>query len=100
MSTRNLPPPIEITAYFTSSGSSGASDMSISVGTVYKLYDASGNAISFDSTKTYETINIYNRAGQRPVLGEKFGSYQSSNGQLAGQSTQYFNVFRMTIRVS
>lgn len=87
-------------AYFTDSGSAGAADTSINTTDSYKLYDASGNAITFHADHTYECTKVYNRAGQQPILGSKIGSWDSDSGQLTCKTTQATNAFKLSITAS
>lgn len=51
-------------AYFTTQGSSASSDFTFRGGTITPVYDAAGNAIPYDSSKTYTKVEVYNYAGQ------------------------------------
>lgn len=63
------PSPAELTVYFTNQGSAGTGNTSMSSSQSYQLYDASGNALSFDLTKKYTINKYYNISGTEKSVG-------------------------------
>ena len=74
-----------IWAYFTASGESATTNTSITSGNAYLLYDANGNAIVYDPSKAYETLELqYHTSNGYLMRGNtKFDTYSDNgNGQL------------------
>lgn len=89
---------VEMDAFFSNRGRSGAADTSVSTSGVYPLYDENGNAIAYSAASTYTAENVYNRAGQRPMYGTSV-SFVESGGQLAAVFDRYGNVFRISLKI-
>lgn len=88
-------------AYFTTQGSSASSDFTFRGGTITPVYDAAGNAIPYDSSKTYTKIEVYNYAGQ--VVSDSLTNglkFQNNSGYLVAvrnwatydQTTQIYRI--------
>lgn len=88
-------------AYFTTQGSSASSDFTFRGGTITPVYDAAGNAIPYDSSKTYTKVEVYNYAGQ--VVSDSLTNglkFQDKSGYLVAvrnwatydQTTQIYRV--------
>lgn len=95
-----LSPQTVIDAYFTNQGSSATSDTYVGNSITYTLYDASGNTIPYDATKTYTTVAAFSVNGDTAISGDNFTGYASySDSILKGRANGATHMFRLVIRV-
>lgn len=88
-----------IDAYVTSAGSSATTNTRCDNALTYTLYDANGNFIPYDSTKTYTTVATFVVNGDTAYsdFNGQFSSY--SDTVLKGRSGSSMYVYKIIIRV-
>lgn len=88
-----------IDAYFTSAGASAATDVTCQSSITYTLYDANGNFIPYDSTKTYTTVASFVANGDT-AYADFAGNYASySDTILKGRPSGTNLYYKVVIRV-
>lgn len=88
-----------IDAYFTSAGASATTDTTCQSTLTYTLYDANGNFIPYDSTKTYTTVASFVVNGNT-AYADFTGNYASwSDAILKGRPSGTNTYYKIIIRI-
>jgi hypothetical protein len=101
------PAPLELTAYFTTSGSSSTQDTAVGRNTNYRLYDSTGLAIPYDSSKTYTIVGVYKYDGTRLEIDKSDHLHSTSTGSkmmwyshTLPSTSRFYYAYRLTYKES
>ena len=83
-----------ITAYLTNQGAAGTNDTYMASSNEYTFYDANGNAIPYDSSKTYTTIAcyVYDGSPAYVMLDNQYLNWSTNVLRNRGTNNYYYKV--------